>query len=169
MSRNLARNLRGGILSGFDNCGISSRCGRHRALNGRRSRPTSGPLRSSLFRHKKTSSLGRISDRQPHPTAHQRGTSAGTPGRARHLTATIGQYVGPNHMQYWSYNSERGWTVHDHRVSSVSCPMCNGPAHRVPRRPIDRLLGRLFPQHRYQCESPDCQWKGNLPVPRDLK
>ena len=68
--------------------------------------PDIGPLRSSLFRHRNTSSLGRISDRQPHPTGGRRGSKTGpvmgtqrtSGGLRRELLAvlgisTIGQYV----------------------------------------------------------------------------
>jgi hypothetical protein len=67
-------------------------------------------------------------------------------------------------MQYWGYSKEQGWVVHDLGMYVGTCPRCHSPAHRIPRRPIDRLLSRVFPRHRYQCESAACGWQGNLPT-----
>jgi hypothetical protein len=63
-------------------------------------------------------------------------------------------------MQRWGYSNDRGWTVFEY--SQAACPKCGGPACRVPRRPVDRLMSLILPQHRYKCESPDCRWEGNL-------
>jgi hypothetical protein len=46
------------------------------------------------------------------------------------------------------------------------CPRCQGPAYRVQRRVIDRLVSLIFPRHRYRCESWDCRWEGNFRVKR---
>src|SRR5215813_3375353 len=69
-----------------------------------------------------------------------------------------------NEMQYWNYSSKGGWVVHDLSMYVGTCPRCHGPAQRIPRRPIDRLLSRVFPRRRYRCESPACGWQGNLPI-----
>jgi hypothetical protein len=46
------------------------------------------------------------------------------------------------------------------------CPRCHGPAYRVRRRLIDRLISLIFPRHRYRCESWECRWEGTLRVER---
>ena len=42
------------------------------------------------------------------------------------------------------------------------CPKCGGALYRVPPRFVDRLFspGR----YRFQCESQECYWIGNLPI-----
>ena len=44
------------------------------------------------------------------------------------------------------------------------CPMCGGPALRIRRRLIDRLVSLVIPVHRYQCQMATCGWHGNLRV-----
>jgi len=43
------------------------------------------------------------------------------------------------------------------------CPRCGGPAYRVQRRKIDRLISLFFPRRRFRCGSMGCGWEGNLP------
>ena len=43
------------------------------------------------------------------------------------------------------------------------CPRCGGPAYRVQRRKIDRLISLIFPRRRFRCGSMGCGWEGNLP------
>jgi hypothetical protein len=40
---------------------------------------------------------------------------------------------------------------------------------RIARRPIDRLISVVWPQHRYRCRVMDCGWEGNLRVERGRK
>ena len=62
-------------------------------------------------------------------------------------------------MQYWNYDKRSdGWIVCE---SARICPSCGGEAERVPRRLVDRLFSPG--QYRFQCQSGDCQWTGNLP------
>jgi hypothetical protein len=44
-----------------------------------------------------------------------------------------------------------------------TCPRCGGPALRIRRRPIDRVLSLFRPVQRYQCIALECEWQGNLP------
>jgi len=43
------------------------------------------------------------------------------------------------------------------------CPRCAGVITRVRRHAIDRVIGLLFPRHRYRCKSSKCAWEGTLP------
>jgi len=43
------------------------------------------------------------------------------------------------------------------------CPRCTGAIFRVRRRAIDRVIGLIFPRHRYRCKSSQCAWEGTLP------
>jgi hypothetical protein len=51
-----------------------------------------------------------------------------------------------------------------YRSHDRECPRCGGPAYRVKRRKIDRLISLLFPRRRFRCSSMGCGWEGNLPV-----
>ena len=51
-----------------------------------------------------------------------------------------------------------------YRSHDRECPRCGGPAHRVQRRKIDRLISLFFPRRRFRCGSMGCGWEGNLPV-----
>lgn len=51
-----------------------------------------------------------------------------------------------------------------YRSHDQECPRCGGPAHRIQRRKIDRLISLLFPRRRFRCGSIGCGWEGNLPV-----
>jgi hypothetical protein len=51
-----------------------------------------------------------------------------------------------------------------YRSHDRECPRCGGPAHRVKRRKIDRLISLLFPRRRFRCGSMGCGWEGNLPL-----
>jgi len=44
------------------------------------------------------------------------------------------------------------------------CPVCGGPALRIRRRFIDRLISLVIPVHRYHCQTATCGWRGNLRV-----
>ncbi|MBN1135296.1 MAG: hypothetical protein JXM73_01850 [Anaerolineae bacterium] len=46
------------------------------------------------------------------------------------------------------------------RFTNLKCPRCGGEVHRVHRRWRDRLLNLYVPVRRYQCEDPDCGWRG---------
>ena len=43
---------------------------------------------------------------------------------------------------------------------SIRCPHCHGCAHRIPRRPIDRIVSLFAQVRRYWCY--ECNWQGNL-------
>jgi hypothetical protein len=43
-----------------------------------------------------------------------------------------------------------------------TCPKCGFATQRVPKRLIDRLMGRLAPLERHICLSPACDWVGNV-------
>jgi len=47
-----------------------------------------------------------------------------------------------------------------------TCPHCNAPATRVPRRLVDLLLSMFVTVSRYRCRSMDYGWEGNLRVKR---
>ena len=47
---------------------------------------------------------------------------------------------------------------HVHRA----CPLCAGPALRVSRHWLDRLLGIWVPSWRYRCMAASCGWAGLL-------
>lgn len=44
----------------------------------------------------------------------------------------------------------------------LTCPLCQGAVHHIPRRWIDRLLSIVMPVSRYRCATMRCQWEGNL-------
>ena len=44
------------------------------------------------------------------------------------------------------------------------CPYRLGPAYRIRRRSIDRLVSLILPRHRFRCTSIGCGWEGNLPA-----
>ena len=46
------------------------------------------------------------------------------------------------------------------RWRARACPKCGGEITRIQRRPLDRILGKLFLPHarRYYC--PKCKWSG---------
>ncbi len=46
------------------------------------------------------------------------------------------------------------------RFTALKCPRCGSEIHRVHRRWHDRLLDLYVPVRRYQCEDPDCRWRG---------
>jgi len=46
------------------------------------------------------------------------------------------------------------------RFTVLKCPRCGSGLHRVHRRWYDRLLDLYVPVRRYQCEDPDCRWRG---------
>ena len=45
-----------------------------------------------------------------------------------------------------------------------TCPRCNGPATRVPRRLVDLILSAFVAVSRFRCKSKDCGWEGNVRV-----
>jgi hypothetical protein len=45
-------------------------------------------------------------------------------------------------------------------VPDVRCPHCCGRAHRIKRRPVDRVLSLFASVRRYWCYA--CHWQGNL-------
>jgi len=47
-----------------------------------------------------------------------------------------------------------------------TCPRCNNPAYRVPRRVVDLLVSMFMTVSRYRCHSMECGWEGNLRVKR---
>ena len=47
-----------------------------------------------------------------------------------------------------------------------TCPRCNGPAIRIPRRWVDLLMSAFISVNRYRCPSTACGWEGNLRVKR---
>lgn len=46
------------------------------------------------------------------------------------------------------------------RFTALKCPRCGSGMHRVHRRWHDRLVDLYVPVRRYQCEDPDCRWRG---------
>jgi len=46
------------------------------------------------------------------------------------------------------------------RYTTLRCPRCGSEVHRVHRHWHDRLLDLYVPVRRYQCEDPDCRWRG---------
>jgi len=50
--------------------------------------------------------------------------------------------------------------LHTPALALPQCPVCDGPAHRVHRTSVDRLIDRLVPVHRYRCASIQCGWEG---------
>ena len=53
---------------------------------------------------------------------------------------------------------------------SGACPHCRGLVVRIHRRVVDRWISLLaYPVHRYRCESPRCDWKGNLRARRHAR
>ena len=73
---------------------------------------------------------------------------------------------GSAHRQklYWRYTRANGWVVRDPKLTAVICPKCDCRAFRITRRFIDRVVSVVLPVRRYQCESPDCRWEGNIPI-----
>ena len=65
---------------------------------------------------------------------------------------------------YWRYTPTNGWVVRDPRSTAVACPECNSHAFRIPRRFADRVLSVVLPVRRYQCESHECRWEGNVAI-----
>jgi hypothetical protein len=51
-----------------------------------------------------------------------------------------------------------------YRSHDRECPRCGGPAYRVQRRAIDRLISLFLPRRRFRCGSMGCGWEGNLPL-----
>ena len=45
-------------------------------------------------------------------------------------------------------------------VPDVRCPHCCGRAHRIKRRPVDRVISLFGSLRRYWCYA--CHWQGNL-------
>lgn len=45
-------------------------------------------------------------------------------------------------------------------VSDVRCPHCYSRAHRIRRRPVDRIFSLFASMRRYWCY--ECHWQGNL-------
>ena len=62
-------------------------------------------------------------------------------------------------------------TIHDAgSISSQPCPKCGGIyLTRIHRRFTDRLLSLFVKVYRYRCDSPLCEWKGNIRVYRHSK
>jgi hypothetical protein len=48
------------------------------------------------------------------------------------------------------------------RRSQPACPRCRGPARRVPRQTLDKLLDLFVPVRRYRCIRQDCRWEGRV-------
>ncbi|MHB8423191.1 MAG: EAL domain-containing protein [Leptospirales bacterium] len=46
--------------------------------------------------------------------------------------------------------------------SERTCPRCDGPVYRIPRRDIDLLVSIFIPVRRYRCDSMDCGWEGTV-------
>ena len=46
------------------------------------------------------------------------------------------------------------------RYTMLRCPRCGSEVHRIHRHWHDRLLDLYIPVRRYQCEAPDCRWRG---------
>ena len=68
------------------------------------------------------------------------------------------------HGPYWRYTRANGWVVRDPKSTAVLCPQCKSRAFRISRRFIDRVISLILPVRRYQCESRECRWEGNLPI-----
>ncbi len=49
------------------------------------------------------------------------------------------------------------------------CPRCGGALNRIHRRPLDRLISRVYRVHRYVCRNLECGWGGLLHCPRERR
>lgn len=47
-----------------------------------------------------------------------------------------------------------------------TCPRCQGPAVRIPRRLPDLLLSMFVTVGRFRCTAEDCGWEGKMRVKR---
>jgi len=56
----------------------------------------------------------------------------------------------------------------DYSDQPCTCPHCNGPLVRIPRRMIDLVTSMFISVSRYRCCSMDCGWEGNLRSKRHL-
>lgn len=45
-------------------------------------------------------------------------------------------------------------------LSTLRCPKCQGPIHRVHRTRLDHLINRIVPVQRYCCADRACRWQG---------
>jgi len=50
--------------------------------------------------------------------------------------------------------------MHNHALTTIQCPQCNGDLRQVHRRPAERLVGWFVPLRRYRCYNRDCRWEG---------
>jgi len=46
------------------------------------------------------------------------------------------------------------------RHTSLVCPECGSPLHRIHRHWPDRLAALYVPVRRYQCKNQECLWRG---------
>lgn len=47
-------------------------------------------------------------------------------------------------------------------IGRPTCPRCNLPLYRIPRRSIDYFLSIFVPVRRYGCQGMSCNWSGTL-------
>ncbi len=45
-------------------------------------------------------------------------------------------------------------------LAAAACPKCDGPIHRIHRKPLDRLISVYVPVRRYRCHQSECNWNG---------
>jgi hypothetical protein len=72
----------------------------------------------------------------------------------------------PKIMNASSHAGSNRPDVSGYSCPGCTCPHCNGPATRIPRRFVDLLVSMFSSVNRYRCDSKDCGWEGNVRVKR---